>query len=204
MTMAGDILHDMPGTSFAVWEAPTARQPRFAVIEPGAGRRGAARRRGTARTLAAAADLTASLVPSTAAEILAGITTWGERDRERVATLVALGQPGARLWIICDGYGYEAVSEGLAVSGVEAMFGEPDNELACWMIRWRDPSGEECTGMYAVALADAERAWWVLDADGRVIAGGPPIYCEARALEIAAELAGRAVHGTDALPGKAA
>lgn len=201
---AADILHELPGTAFAVWEAPKrTRQPRFTVIEPGAGRRGTGRRRGTARTLAEATELAGTLQPSTTAEILADVTPFGDWDRALLVKLTTLGVPGTKLWILCDGGGYEAVSEGLAVNAVEALFGG-DDELRCWLIRWRDPSGAECKGLYATALADAERAWWVLGDDGRVIAGGPPIFDEARACEIAAEVGGQAVPGTGELARKAA
>lgn len=200
----GDTLHRIPDSPFAIWEAPKGgRAPRFTVIEPGAGRRGMGRRRGQTRTMAGAEELAATLKPSTPAEILAHIETWDDRDRHLMGELLRLSQPGTKLWIICDGCGYEAVSEGLAVSGTEALFGG-ENELSCWLIRWRAADGTEDKGQYAVALEDAERAWWILAEDGRVRAGGPPIFDHGRALEIAAEFGGRAVQGIAELPRKAA
>jgi hypothetical protein len=198
--MTSDILHKLPDSPFAVWEAPKGRRgDRFAIIEPGVGYRGMALRRGTARTLAGASELASSLSPSTPADILARIEAHGEMDHGRLETLHTLSQPGTKLWIICDGYGYEAVSDGLVADGIEAMFGG-DGELRCWLIRWHDPDGTECKGLYAVALEDAERAWWILSADGRVVAGGPSIFDHDRALELAAQFGGRAVHGTASLP----
>lgn len=195
-----DILHELPGSpSFRAWESPAGtRGPRFAIIEPGAGPRGTGKRRGTTRTLADAQMLAAMLEPSTPAEILAGVEVHGAAGEALLATLTALGEPGTPLWVLCgDGTGYEAVSGGLAVSAVEAVFGH--GGLGDWLIRWTDPDGAEVRGLYAVALEDAERAWWVLDEAGRVVAGGPPIYDEDRACEIAADFGGRAVHGTASL-----
>jgi hypothetical protein len=194
--MRSSILHKIPGSPFAAWESPAGtRGPRFTVIEPGAGTRGMARTRGTARTLAEAESLAAGLKPSTTDEILAEITPQDDRDRKRLAELRTLGQPGTRLWIICgDGTGYAAVSAGLGVSRIEAMFGD-NPALDCWLIRWHDPQGDEHSGLYAVPIEDAERAWWVLNDAGRVVAGGPPIFDADRASEIASNLGGRAVLG---------
>lgn len=184
--------HELSAPAFAIREKPRGRD-RFRVLEPGAGRRGMARLRGTASSLAAALDLAGSLERSTTAEILAGVTAYLDLDRRRLAELRTLGQPGVRLFVSGGEAAYEAVSEGLAVNRVEAVFG--DDDLHSWLIAWRDPAGELCSGLYVSALEDAQRAWWILR-DGKVVAGGPPIYDEARSLELAAKYGGCAVLGT--------
>lgn len=185
--------HDIDGSPFFIYEKAAGRN-RFKVMECGTGLRGTARERAVATTLETAVSVAGSLTPSTAGEILAGIAAPDGWSRARVAKLVALGTPGAEMWVVCgDGTGYAAVSEGLTISAAEALFGH--NDLGCWVIRWHDPDGSECRGLYVVPLADAERAWWVLNDAGRVVAGGPPIYDESRAREIAAGLDGRPVHG---------
>lgn len=185
--------HQLADPAFAIWERPAGRA-RFRVIELGTGRRGMGRLRGTASSLGAALELAGSLKPSTTAEILSGITAYADWDRRTLDKLQTLGQPGARLFVFGGSSAYKAVSEGLALNAVEALFGG-DDDLRSWLIAWRDPSGEPCRGLYVNALEDAERAWWILR-DGRVVAGGPPIYDEARALELAAEFGGSAVLGT--------
>ncbi|HMH90615.1 MAG TPA: hypothetical protein VK586_05970 [Streptosporangiaceae bacterium] len=189
----GWTLHQLADPASAIWEKPRGSN-RFRVIERGTGNRGMALLKGTAPSLPAALELAGSLKPSTTAEILARIPAYGDRDRRLIAKLTALGQPGARLFVFGDS-AYEAVSEGLALNAAEALFGTGGDLLGCWLIAWRDPEGKPCRGLYANALEDAERAWWILR-DGRVVAGGPPIYDESRALELAAEFGGSAVLGT--------
>jgi len=185
--------HELSDPRFVIWEKPRGRD-RFSVMERGTGHRGMGRTRGKCPTLAAALELTATLAPSTTAEILAGIEVYGDWDRAAKAKLIALGTPGTPLFVLADGGGYETVSEGLAVSAVEALFGV-DNELDCWLVSWRDPQGELVKGMYCMARDDAERAWWILR-DGKVVAGGPNIFDESRALELAEQFGGTAVKGT--------
>src|SRR5580698_5540052 len=85
-------LHELSDPRFVIWEKPRGAG-RFRVIECGTGARGMGRLRGTAGTLPAALELAGSLNPSTPAEILADITPFGDRDRDRIAELTALGQP---------------------------------------------------------------------------------------------------------------
>jgi len=164
------------------------------VMERGTGSRGMARTRAKCRNLAEALEAAAAMKPSTAAEILAGIEVYGDLTRALHAKLTALGEPGTPLFVLTEDGGYEAVSEGLAVNAVEALFGG-DDELGCWLISWRDPQGEPVKGLYCMSREDAERAWWILR-DGKVVAGGPSIFDEARALELAGQFGGTAVKGT--------
>lgn len=185
--------HELSDTRFVIWEKPRGRD-RFTVMERGTGRRGTGRARGKCATLAGALELTATLTPSTTAEILAGIEVYGDLSRSLHGKLTMLGTPGAPLFVLADGEGYETVSEGLAVNAVEALFGG-DDELGCWLIAWRDPQGELVKGLYCMSCGDAERAWWILR-DGKVVAGGPDIFDETRALELAEQFGGTAVKGT--------
>jgi hypothetical protein len=185
--------HELSDTRFVIWEKPRGRD-RFTVMERGTGTRGMGRDRGKCATLAGALELTATLAPSTTAEILAGIEVYGDLSRSLHGKLTTLGTPGTALFVLADGEGYESVSEGLAVNAVEALFGG-DDELGCWLIAWRDPQGELVKGLYCMSREDAERAWWILR-DGKVVAGGPNIFDETRALELAEQFGGEAVKGT--------
>jgi hypothetical protein len=192
-------LYDLSDPRWCVWEKPRGRD-RFQVMERGAGPRGTGRSRAWARTLDKALELASTLAPSTTAEILAGIEPHG--DRERLEKLIRLGTPGTRLWVLpyCgengnEGTGYAATSEGLAINGAEALFGGLGGEIDCWLVRWRGDGGHRDKGLFVTAIEDAERAWWIVDEHGNLRAGGPPIYDEGRALEIAAEVGGNAQLG---------
>jgi len=188
--------HDLADSPFFIYEKPRGRD-RFGVYERGAGRRGTAREHGRARTLAAALELADGLKPSTPQEILSDVRVYDDRVRRKLDKLIALSRPGTRLWVLPRGdergLGRAATSTGLALSSVEALFGE--NDLDCWAIRWRTDNGEEGQGLYAVTLEDARRAWWIVDDNGRVVAGGPPIFEAARASELAERFGGRAQLG---------
>lgn len=125
---------------------------------------------------------------------LASLTLHAQSSRDERDRLIRLGEPGVPLWIVCNGWGYEAVSDGLVINAVEALFG--NDPVRRWLISWRDAAGATDSGRRCVAREDAERAWWVLDGDGSVVAGGPPIFDETRALEIAARYHGKVVQGT--------
>lgn len=139
--------------------------------------------RGKRSSLSAALKLTASLEPSTTAEILdrvaAGLTS--DTDLNRMAYLRRTGEPGTRLWKMPtytdDGYhglGEAATSLGLAVIGIEALFGTP---ATCWTVRYRTDSGEESTvgGWALLTLEEARERWWILSGDRRnLVSGGHP------------------------------
>ncbi len=217
--MGGGWRHEVAGPFF-IDELPSRpRRERCKVLEAGAGPRGNARPRGTVPTLTAALEFIADLAPSTPADILApwrrdcrcGAETCPcgpvpDRDLADIDRLVRLATPGTRLWVMHGGngqhgpdgwgHGHAATATGLALSAVGALFGGSATEV--WSVRWRGDNGIDGEGYGAVALEDARRAWWVLDANDRVVAGGPPIYDEVRAREMAREFDGRVQLGLGA------
>lgn len=198
----GWLKHTLSKPPFILWENPTGR--RFKICESGAGLRGTARTRGTATTLNAALTAVAGMQPSTPAEILADIPLYCDRDRERHDMLATLAVPGTRLWMLprrrgphaTRGVGQPAVATGLALNTVEALFGEAG--LNCWSIGYETCDGTRDHSIAVMGLEDARRAWWILDRDGWLVAGGPPIYSRVRAGQLAAEFDGIAQLGLGA------
>jgi hypothetical protein len=94
--------------------------------------------------------------------------------------------------------GHPATSLGLALSTIAAVFGYGARSLSSWLPCWRNDDGTEDNGLYVVTLEDAERAWWVTDGRGNMLAGGPPIYSEERAREIAGQFRGQIQQGVGA------
>lgn len=198
--MGGHTLHRLSDERFSIWGVRRLRRraERFEVVEAGAGVRGCAKVRGHAPTLEEALELVATLRPSTPAEILAPILAdrrATDRHRERVEKLIRLAEPGARLWVLPgygeDGPGHAATSEGLHCDGVIAILADGAAAVDCWSIGWRRDDGNEAHGLNVVLLEDARRAWWIVR-DGRIVAGGPPIYEPARAAGLAMEFGGEA------------
>jgi hypothetical protein len=174
----GWLRYDIPGTPFFINASPKGTT--FHVLEAGACPRGMAWTHGKRGSLSAALKFAVTLTPSTATEILdrveAGLTS--QIDLDRVAYLRVMAEPGTRLWKMptytADGYhglGEAATSLGLAVIGVEALFGTPGS---CWTVRYRTDSGEESTagGWALLTLADARERWWITDGAGNLVSGG--------------------------------
>jgi len=141
--------------------------------------------------------------PEVPAIALAQCTAYGKLDEDRRDQLVRLGTPGTRLWVIPGaqpprGMGHGATSLGLAMSTAEGIFGYGRRSLSSWLACWRNDDGTEDSGLYVVALEDAERAWWVTDGRGNMLAGGPPIWTRERATEIAARFGGQIQRGVGA------
>jgi hypothetical protein len=134
------------------------------------------------------------------AEALARCESYGREDEAEREKLTRLGTPGTRLWVIPGdrkprGMGHAATSLGLGLSAVEAVFGYGSRSLFAWLPCWRNDDGTEDNGRYVVTLEDAERAWWITDGQGNMLAGGPPIYSEERATEIAVKFGGQIQQG---------
>lgn len=170
--------YDIPDTPFFINASPKGTS--FHVLEAGACPRGMAWTHGKRGSLSAALRFAAELHPSTTDEILdrvaAGLTS--QLDIDRVARLRRTGKPGARLWVLPsyekDGYrglGEAATSLGLAVLGIESLFGTPPY---CWTVRYRTDSGEESTagGWSVLMLNEALFKWWVTDGKGNLVSGG--------------------------------
>jgi hypothetical protein len=174
----GWLKYDIPDSPFFINASPKGTS--FHVLEAGACPRGMAWTHGKRGSLSAALKFAATLKPSTTADILdrvaEGLTS--DIDLDRIARLRATGEPGTRLWSLptytADGYhglGEAATSLGLAVIGVEALFGTPGS---CWTVRYRTDSGEEPTagGWSLLTLADARERWWILSHDGHDLVSG--------------------------------
>lgn len=174
----GWLKYDIPGTPFFINASPRATS--FHVLEAGACPLGMAYTHGRRGSLSAALKLAATLHPSTPGEILdrvAAVLTM-QGDLDRVARLRITGEPGTRLWTLprydADGYhglGEAATSLGLAVIGVESLFGTP---ASCWTVRHRTDSGEVSTsgGWVLLTLAEARERWWILSHDGHDLVSG--------------------------------
>lgn len=174
----GWLRHDITGTPFFINASPKGTS--FHVLEAGTCPRGMALECGRRRSLSAALRLAATLKPSTTADILdrvaVGLT--GDIALDRIAKLRVTGEPGTRLWSLpvyeADGYhglGEAATSLGLAVIGIESLFGTPES---CWTVRYRTDGGEVSTrgGWSLLTLADARERWWVLSHDGHNLVSG--------------------------------
>ncbi|MGP4027267.1 hypothetical protein [Actinomadura sp. 3N407] len=196
----GWLKHALSKQPFIIWEKPRGRG-RFEICESGAGLRGTARRRGAAATLAKALAEVASMRPSTPAEILADIPLHSDRDHALHGKLTTLAVPGTRLWKLprrygegaARGVGQPATALGLALNSIEALFGEAG--LNCWSIDYELADGARDQSIAVMALDDARRAWWILNRDGWLVAGGPPIYDPVRGAELAVEFDGIAQLG---------
>lgn len=199
----GWLKHTLSKPPFIIWEKPRGRD-RFEIAESGAGPRGTARRRGTATTLDSALITVAGMAASTPAEVLADIPLYDDHDRALHTKLTTLAVPGTRLWKLptrrgehaARGVGQPAVATGLARNSIEALFGEAG--LNCWSIGYEAADGTRDHSIAVMSLQDARRAWWILDRDGWLVAGGPPIYDRVRAAELAVQFDGIAQLGLGA------
>jgi hypothetical protein len=138
--------------------------------------------------------------PEHPAEALTQCTAYGKVDERLRDQLMRCGVPGTRLWVIPGsqeprGMGHGAVSLGVAMSSTEAIFGYGPRAVSSWTVCWRNDDGTEDSGLYVVTREDAERAWWITDGRGNMLAGGPPIWSKERAGEIAAESGGQIQQG---------
>jgi hypothetical protein len=158
---------------------------KFTVLEAGAGLRGMARKRGQAGTRAEARELAGQLAPSTVREILEQTPAYGEQARKDREELIRVAEPGTRLWVLPfyyqdGGYretGQAATATGLALNGVEALFGGPGDST--WLAGYRRDDGTEgkCSHRIVLTLAEARERWWILAVKNRrqvLVSGGHP------------------------------
>jgi hypothetical protein len=100
------------------------------------------------------------------------VPCYGKDAERRRAELAARATPGTRLWVLPfyyqDGYrelGHAATATGLALSAVEALFGEPGDGR--WLVGYRRDDGVEGKHSHQIilTLAEARERWWIVRLD---------------------------------------
>jgi hypothetical protein len=175
----GWLCYPIEGGPFFINATPGATS--FHVLERGAGLRGSAHEYGKRGSLSAALKYAATLTPSTTDDIIDRTVAVSSSltDLERLERLRETARPGTRLWVLPTytehgfcGLGEPATAVGLAVIGIESLFGSP---ATSWTVRYRTDSGREDTtgGWVLLTLAQARERWWVTDGLlGNLLTGG--------------------------------